>query len=590
MPIRGPVAWRRTLAVKERYLATGDPDQLPPPSCEVRPEIVSSWRRCLLSGVDAGGTDLPRVEDAPAPERLVRAARPVADRLVDELAGMRVWAFLADRECRLIWHVVGTPDLTPLLEARGAFPGAWFAEDVVGTNGLGTAVEERRPFMVSGSEHFRAYESQATTVGAPVRDPMTGRLVGLLNVNCPYEFTNGLLLPFVTELARSIEDRLYANTSKPEQELLDEFLRVSRRGPKAVVALSPDLFIANAAARALLSEVDVESLRHWAGEAAADGHARAAELCLGGLLVTAHCRPVGEARHRCALVVLTPSPPGRSLMPATGPRRRAEVPSRLLEQLVPAHAVRLPLLLSGERGTGKSTLARRLHEQADPRAPLTILDAATSTVPPREWLTQLSAALADPAGAVVLRHLDDLPPALVAPTASLLEASRARVAGTATDRVGERADLATVVERFAVVLQVPPLRDRAGDLPALVAEIIAELCPEPPRPRFTPEALAALADGEWPGNLRQLRQVVTTALVRSRSRDIAADDLPGDLVAARQRYLTKLERLERQALVTALRDAAGDREAAAHELGISRATIYRKLKRFGIRAPAAHGR
>ena len=122
-------------------------------------------------------------------------------------------------------------------------------------------------------------------------------------------------------------------------------------------------------------------------------------------------------------------------------------------------------------------------------------------------------------------------------------------------------------------------------MPALITEIVAELRPEPPRPRCTPEALTALAGGEWPGNVRQLRQVVATALVRSMSCDITLDDLP-DGHRGRGRQLTRLEQAERQALVTALRDAAWDREAAARDLGISRATIYRKMSRLGIRPPA----
>ena len=102
-----------------------------------------------------------------------------------------------------------------------------------------------------------------------------------------------------------------------------------------------------------------------------------------------------------------------------------------------------------------------------------------------------------------------------------------------------------------------------------------------------PAATAALGNAEWPGNIRRLRQVVTTALVHSLSGDITMDDLPEGLAGGRGRRLTGLEWHERQALITALRNAAGDREAAARELGISRATIYRKLKRHGIRPPAA---
>jgi sigma-54 dependent transcriptional regulator, acetoin dehydrogenase operon transcriptional activator AcoR len=647
--MRGREAWRRTLEVKERFLAAGDPDRLPLETCGVRREIVMSWRRSLLSGVDAASTDLPRDTDAVPPDRLLLAARPVIDRLADQLAGTQAWAFLADRECRLVRYVVGDPALTPRLETRGAFPGARFAEDAVGTNGLGTAVEQRRPFIVAGSEHFRTYESGATTAGAPVHDPVTGRLVGLLNVNCTYEQTSELLLPFVTELAQSVEERLLAGASMAERALLEEFVRASRRcGSRAVVALSEEVFIANATALALLDGADCELLRHWACDAAAEGRERTAGLRLSpDLVVTARCRPLsGTCRPLAAVVTLaptanpipsaitsalpsaitsvtstamqsvtstSPTSPTTPWPPSTTPVKARRAPrspawQRLLDQLdrldefVQVRAGdgsgRLPLLLRGERGTGKTTLAHRLHDQATAVRPgaVTILDAAVAGTWPRDWLGRLRTALADPAGTVVLRHLDALDPALVEPTASLLASARARLVGTAIEQVDEqatrtgRADLAApaaVVERFPVVLDVPPLRERVGDISALVTEIIAELRPEHPRPRCTPEALAALAGGEWPGNVRQLRHVVATALVRSMSCDITVDDLAGGFATVGHgRQLTRLERLERQVIVTALRDVAWDREAAARDLDISRATIYRKMKRFGIRPPA----
>jgi sigma-54 dependent transcriptional regulator, acetoin dehydrogenase operon transcriptional activator AcoR len=614
--MRGPDAWRRTLEVKERYLAAGDPDQLPPPDCGVRREIVASWRRSLLSGVDAAGTDLPRDACAALPGRLVRAAQPVLDRLADEIAGTQSWAFLADRECRLVDYVVGDPALTPQLEARGAFPGARFGEDVVGTNGLGTAVEQQRPFIVAGSEHFRAHESEATTAGAPVRDPVTRRLVGLLNLNCHYARTSELMLPYVTELAREIEARLPDSWpgAVADRALLEEVARMWQRRAQAVVVLSDAVFVANAAATAVLGSADPGLLRELARDAVALGRERTARLDLGSdLAVLARCRPLSAtARHPAAVVTLSPvaARPVTGAVTAAvtvgtaaggaaaaiwpgGPGARESSRERLRGQIGQARTARLPVLLRGERGTGKTTFARCLHDPAADRDPeclarLTVTDCALSEISPQAWAQRLGAALADPAGTVVLQHLDVLNPALVTLTAGLLASSAARLAATATEQVCERRNLLPLAELFPVIVDVPPLRERAADIPALITEMIAQLRPEPPRPRCTPEALAALTASGWPGNVRQLRQVVATALVRSMSCDITLGDLPGGYPgAARGRRLTGLDMAERHALLAALRDAGWDREAAARDLGISRATIYRKLKRHGISPPAA---
>jgi transcriptional regulator of acetoin/glycerol metabolism len=590
--MQGQEAWRRTLAARERFLA--DPDGLPPGLWGVRREIVMSWRRSLLSGVDTAGTDLPRDTAAVPPGRLVRAASPVLDRLADEIAGAQAWAFLADRECRLVSHVVGDQALTPLLEDRGAFPGALFSEDVVGTNGLGTAVEQQRPFIVAGSEHFRAYESEATTCGAPVRDPLTGRLAGLLNMNCPYHLTSPLMLPFVTGLAREIEARLRAAYPAGEQPLLDEVTRMWKRRAQAVVVLSEEVFVANAAACTLLNGhagtsggtvgADHEVLlRNLARGTCAHGRERTVQLTLGpDTVVTARCRPLSLASpFPAAVITLTARAPRSAHGAVPGRAARAAGTEHPLEQLTQARAARLPVLVRGERGTGKTELAGRSHDRARGAGPLTVVDCALSGMSPQAWTSQLAEAVADPAATVVLQHLDALDPALVPPAAGLIASARAWLVATAGP--GPAEELGAVPERFAVIIDVPPLRHRAADIPGMVTEIIAQLHPQPPRPRCTPEALAVLAGSEWPGNLRQLRQVVATALARSMSCDITVDDLPaGYPGAAPGRHQTGLERAEREALVTALRKAGWDREAAARDLGISRATIYRKLKRHKI--------
>jgi transcriptional regulator of acetoin/glycerol metabolism len=410
------------------------------------------------------------------------------------------------------------------------------------------------------------------------------------------------MLPYITGLAREIEAHLRAAYPADDQPLLDEVARMWKRRTQAVVVLSEEVLVANAAALTLLNGhggvasvtagADHELLRNLARDACAHGRERTVKLTLNPeTTVTARCRPLsGNLRHPAAVITLAAraasAASGRPPRPSPSPPPRASLAE---DQLAQARGARLPALVRGERGTGKTTLARRSHDRVACSGSLTVVDCALSEMRHRDkWVPELAAAVADPAATVVLQHLDALDQALVPATAALVESARAWLVATAGP--GPAREYAAVAERFGVIADVPPLRDRAAEVPGLVTEIIAQLRPEPPRPRCTPEALAALAGREWPGNVRQLRQVVATALTRSMSCDITIDDLPGGYAeAARGRRLSGLERAEREALLAALRAAGWNREAAARDLGISRATIYRKLKRHQIGPPPVHG-
>lgn len=99
---------------------------------------------------------------------------------------------------------------------------------------------------------------------------------------------------------------------------------------------------------------------------------------------------------------------------------------------------------------------------------------------------------------------------------------------------------------------------------------------------FTDGALHAMELAPWPGNIRQLDLVVRTAVGGRTVGAIAAADLPVEIVEAATRPLTDFERIEHRAINEALRLADGNKKAAAAQLGISRSTLYRKLRSLGV--------
>src|SRR6202022_3642333 len=136
-------------------------------------------------------------------------------------------------------------------------PGFSYLEQFVGTNGIGTAIEERRTSRVFGSEHFSERLQTMSCAGTPIRNLLNGRLEGVIDLTARRADANSLMQALAQEAAAEIEQRLIQQSSEREQALLREFLAANRRTANAVLALSDDLFMANDVADRSLDGADL---------------------------------------------------------------------------------------------------------------------------------------------------------------------------------------------------------------------------------------------------------------------------------------------------------------------------------------------
>ena len=131
------------------------------------------------------------------------------------------------------------------------------------------------------------------------------------------------------------------------------------------------------------------------------------------------------------------------------------------------------------------------------------------------------------------------------------------------------------------ILSVPALRQRREDIPELVQSILraSDLTV-----RVGHRAMVALTNYAWPGNIPQLERVVKHAARTCRGADIGVEHLGTEISASThgRRTLTRLESLERDAIGDALREYGGNKIKAAAALGMSRSTLYRRLRSFGL--------
>ncbi len=145
-----------------------------------------------------------------------------------------------------------------------------------------------------------------------------------------------------------------------------------------------------------------------------------------------------------------------------------------------------------------------------------------------------------------------------------------------------------------VDITLPPLAERAGDIPLLAGRFLKEYCEKNGKPieGMTPDALSVLTAYAWPGNVRELRNTIEKMVVLSRSDRLTARDVPvnirdavkGDAgTVVRSQVLTSgsLAETERRKIMAVLEKNGGNRTRAAEELGISRRTLHRKLREYG---------
>ena len=197
-------------------------------------------------------------------------------------------------------------------------------------------------------------------------------------------------------------------------------------------------------------------------------------------------------------------------------------------------------------------------------------------------VAELAAESGDEDFAVVIADVDDIDTDTLESITSMLatRAGRGWIAATKSS-APPSAPIKQLLPLFTHTVTVPALRHRIDDLEELVPLLLREIT-RGADVELAPDAMRQLSRLPWPGNVAQLRRVLTETVARQRSGIISADKLPPECRSITRRKLTQMEALERDAIVRSLQDNGGNKQEAARALGMSRATIYRKINDYGI--------
>ncbi|OHV72692.1 sigma-54-dependent Fis family transcriptional regulator [Ensifer sp. LCM 4579] len=628
----------------------------------VRGLIHDSWGRCISGGIDAQQHEAPLNNSKDDIDHLSRnscelltAARrsfAIVGNLLDGTGAMLV---LADEDGVLIDAIGDKRTIHDGMDIHLAIGGKW-TEDVVGTNGIGTALWTGEPVFVHAAEHFCAGIKSWTCAGAPIRDPFDGRIIGVVDLSGHPDIFRPHNTALVATAARQIEKALADHQNEQRTRLLEAFIAEApsyRRadGLMIVDRLGRAVYCNNVPAGAMDQFPDALRMGRGCRLLPSAGPRTIADLtqALPDGLRSCHVSPLTLDGDFFGAALVFPAGASNAAPASRRPRWPSPEAAGLIVGRSDAMLTAIDtacrvaqssevasLLIEGETGVGKELFARLVHlvSRRSENAPFIALNcgAITRELFGSELFGHVAGAFTGATregkpGAFELANggvlcLDEIGEMPLDIQPFLLRVLEERVVHRLGDNRGRPVDVRLIAStnrdlkqevaagRFrrdlyyrisTVAINVPPLRQRDGDIPLLIDHFncrLAERTGASPL-TFSADAMDALLAYAWPGNVRELKNLIERLHILAGGEQISMADLPDEIAAAREHAapgpvalprrefsdvaLYPAANAEEEALRAALAAEHGNLSRVALRLKISRPTLYRRLEQYGIR-------
>lgn len=608
--------------------------------------VARSWRRSLAAGLMPAGRTQETEHASGGELREVRAfnhellahSQPVMEYLFEQVRHSQGMVILADPRGTLM-HTLGHADFLSKAERVALAAGASWNEQHRGTNAIGTALIEGSGIEIHGAEHFFDRNDFLTCTAVPIQSSR-GEVMGILDISGDQRSGHAHTLGLVGMAARMIENRLLvASRRHPVRLHLHRRQEGIGTVAEGILALSNDGWIvgANRSGLALLGltpadlgtlplerRLDVRLDELLSRHRRRPGQPVLIHLHDGTpLFALVHAEPVALVAPVAAVAAaVSPVPDDALVLLDTGdPRWHAAT-----EKARRVAGKAIPLLIQGESGVGKELFARATHDSGPRRKhPFVAINCAAM---PEHLIEAELFGYAPGAftgarregspgrlreahgGTLFLDEIGDMPLALQTRLLRVLQERRVRRVGDVTEApvdvrflaaTGVPADVAIREGRLrqdlfyrigVITIDLPPLRERADDIPFLAQHFLERCSRVFPNKVETidPRVIDLLTTYPWPGNVREMSNVIESIFALGASGRVVPEDLPehlrqrpgrrGDTPAAGGPEA--LADAERRAVEQALRAARGNKSRAASILGISRTRLYNKLRLYGL--------
>jgi transcriptional activator for dhaKLM operon len=580
---------------------------------------------------------------------LIASARPFMEDIY-QLAGESDMVVYLISETLYVLDYLGDEKLLRVLRDVGLNSGVQMVEEVIGTNAAAMALREGQPTQVVGPEHFHLVYHFITDTAAAIHAP-SGEMMGGIGVVTLEPNSHPHTLSMVMVAARAIENQLQAELSFSEaHQHLAELNAALQAMSKGFMFLDPEgrvTHINSCAGHVLgishrlamgrklgaLVELPSEMTMAMAQQTsleekevifqATDGPRaclmsmdvlREADCLLGFTITLEHSAEVRRLVHR--MVGARAHFTFADIL-GQGPQMR-----RVLHYASAIAQSDSTVLLLGESGTGKEMFAQAIHNGSR-RAAGPFIAINCAAIPRELMASELfgdegvstngeecrpgKLELAD-GGTIFFDNVDGMPQDIQASLLQVIDRreivrrggtrvipldARVVAASNSVDLVSKvrrgcfRADL--FYRLYVLTLTIPPLRERGNDILLLVAHLVEKFARHLGKTvTVSPRAMAVLQSYHWPGNIRELENVLERAMYMVEGGELTVEHLPQELrmatIGGTDEDLITLREAERQVIIRAGRALRGNTTRMADALAIGRTTLWRKMKAFNLSA------
>lgn len=573
-----------------------------------RVEIVESWQhsssllRTQLTRAPLADEALLRRAQARS-SRFMLAVRPAMQRVGHLLNRSGNMILLSDPE-GIVIDQLGNPATLDMGRENHLHTGGRWLEDDIGTNAIGVALRTGLPVQVFRSEHYFEEIQRWSCSAAPVRDPVTGKILGVVDLSWPAEIPHSDMgtLSTITMLGVQAETMLRQMLLIEREKLVEMAGRRRLQPGHAPVAMldryGSDVLSPETLGRLVEDETALKLLRETLPDLLDQPEERLIPA-IQAILPAVDIEVMRDDDGGIGLLLSKrQSRPARAETPFDlgAMAQVGQTMARICAQATRLAPLQLPILIEGETGAGKTTLTEAIHRAGPcPDKPIVRLDCSLLTAEGlrRDLAEGLAERLARDGGTLHLKSPAACPLDAQKLLLGLVEqvmAAGMRLISTAARHLPDemqagrfRSDL---YYRIAVArLHLVPLRNRRDEIVPHLRAITREKAVPGRSLNFTPPALAMLTAHDWPGNLREMVNLVDLLLAVAPNGLIDHRSLPPEFHRRPERAGDTLRDNERTRILEAIEQSQGNMTEVARRLGIARSTLYLKLDTYRIARP-----